>query len=142
MIDILRARRTRGPARASALQQPPARRCRRRWCSTPVVRISPPRRRRWLRGRGRGGARLAGVYRSIARLLNCAPDEIALGRTPPGLDMGVLRAQLRPGDRILTARTEYASNYLAFLQVARPATSDEVVRARPTARWLWARCRR
>ena len=30
----------------------------------------------------------------------------------------------RPGDRILAARAEYASNYIAFLQVARRAGAD------------------
>jgi selenocysteine lyase/cysteine desulfurase len=61
-----------------------------------------------------------GVYRSIARLLNCAADEIALVENATvAWDMAFYSLKFRPGDRILTAQAEYASNYIAFLQVAR-----------------------
>jgi selenocysteine lyase/cysteine desulfurase len=60
------------------------------------------------------------VYASIARLVNCAPQEIALVENATvAWDMAFYSIALRPGDRILTARAEYASNYIAFLQAAR-----------------------
>lgn len=60
------------------------------------------------------------VYRSIARMLNCAADEVALVENATvGWDMAFYALRFRPGDRILTAEAEYASNYIAFLQVAR-----------------------
>ena len=76
----------------------------------------------------RGGyetARLANdaleqVYDSVARLLNCGRDEIALVESATrAWDMAFYAIPFRPGDHILTATAEYASNYIAFLQVAR-----------------------
>lgn len=63
-----------------------------------------------------------GTYRSLARLLGCEPCEIALVENATrAWDMAfyAFAATLRPGDRILTSVSEYASNYIAYLQVAR-----------------------
>jgi cysteine desulfurase / selenocysteine lyase len=59
------------------------------------------------------------TYASIARLLNCRSDEIALVENATvGWSMAFYGLKFGPGDRILTARAEYASNFIAFLQVA------------------------
>ncbi|MGF7177891.1 aminotransferase class V-fold PLP-dependent enzyme [Azospirillum doebereinerae] len=67
-------------------------------------------------------ARLDGVYDSIARLVGGARDEIALTENATvawQMAFYALATTFKPGDRILTARAEYAANYVAFLQVAR-----------------------
>jgi selenocysteine lyase/cysteine desulfurase len=65
-------------------------------------------------------AQLTGTYQSIAKLLNCSAAEIAVVENATrGWDMAFYAFDFRPGDRILTAFAEYASNYLAYLQVAR-----------------------
>lgn len=72
-------------------------------------------------------ARLEAVYGSLARLLNCAPDEIAVVENATvAWDMAFYGMRFREGDRILTAQAEYASNYIAYLQMAR-RTGVEVV---------------
>lgn len=62
------------------------------------------------------------AYRAIARLLNCKAEEIAVVENATvAWDMAFcsITRGFGKGDRILTAVCEYASNYLAFLQIAR-----------------------
>src|ERR671923_433518 len=60
------------------------------------------------------------VYDAAAALLGCHRDEIAIVENATrAWDMAFYSVPLGPGDRILTAMAEYASNYIAFLQVAR-----------------------
>src|SRR5579862_6657553 len=76
----------------------------------------------------RAEAALEGVYASIARLINGAPDEIALiENATRAWDMAFYSLKLGPGDRILTARSEYASNVIAFLQIAAKTGAEIVV---------------
>lgn len=68
----------------------------------------------------REAQRLDAVYGSVARLLNAAPDEIALVENATvAWQMAFYSLPFRQGDRILTAEAEYAANYVAFLQVAK-----------------------
>jgi cysteine desulfurase / selenocysteine lyase len=73
--------------------------------------------------------RVAAVYDSLARLLNCSPSEVAiLESATRAWDMAFYSMNFRTGDRILTAESEYSSNYIAFLQVCqRTGASVEVV---------------
>jgi cysteine desulfurase / selenocysteine lyase len=60
------------------------------------------------------------TYEAVAALLGCAPGEIALVENATrAWDMAFYALAFSPGDRILTSRAEYASNVIAFLQVAR-----------------------
>ncbi len=62
---------------------------------------------------------LEGVYHSLARLLGCQPEEVAVVENATrAWDMAFYSLQFAPGDRIITSRPEYASNYLAMLHVA------------------------
>ena len=64
-------------------------------------------------------AELEAVYDSVARLLHCATDEIALQENATrGWEMAFYSLRFAAGDRIVTTANEYASNYIAFLQVA------------------------
>lgn len=64
--------------------------------------------------------RLKAVHASIARLINAAPDEIALAESATqAWTLGFHAFELGAGDRILTARAEYASNVISFLHLAR-----------------------
>ncbi|GHO97465.1 aminotransferase class V [Reticulibacter mediterranei] len=59
------------------------------------------------------------VYDLAACLLNCQRDEIAVTENATrAWDMAFYSISFQRGDRILTSRAEYASNYIAFLQIA------------------------
>jgi selenocysteine lyase/cysteine desulfurase len=63
--------------------------------------------------------RIEGVYDSLAALLGCSREEIAVVESATrAWDMAFYSFGLRPGDRVLTTRSEYASNYIALKQVA------------------------
>ena len=66
------------------------------------------------------GAKLLGFYSSFARLLRVEPEEVAyVENATRAWDMAFYALPLREGDRILTHASEYASNFLAFLQQAK-----------------------
>lgn len=60
------------------------------------------------------------VYDSVAALLGCAREEVALVENATvGWDMAFYSLRFDPGDRILTAMAEYSSNFIPYLQIAR-----------------------
>jgi selenocysteine lyase/cysteine desulfurase len=72
--------------------------------------------------------RITAVYRSSARLVHCEPDEIALlENATRAWAAAFYSIPFAAGDRILTGRAEYCSNYMAFLQVARRTGAEIVV---------------
>jgi selenocysteine lyase/cysteine desulfurase len=57
-------------------------------------------------------------YDAIAEMLNCTREEIAIVENATvAWDMAFYGMRFEAGDRILTAAAEYASNYIAYLQM-------------------------
>jgi cysteine desulfurase/selenocysteine lyase len=72
--------------------------------------------------------RVEGVYDSVARLLGCSRDEVAIVENATrAWDMAFYSVDFQPGERILTCGAEYASNYIALLQVSRRTGAIVVV---------------
>jgi cysteine desulfurase / selenocysteine lyase len=69
------------------------------------------------------------TYDALARLIGAERDEIAVVENATrAWDMAFYAFAFRPGDRILTGRAEYASNWIALKQVTdRTGASIEVV---------------
>jgi selenocysteine lyase/cysteine desulfurase len=62
------------------------------------------------------------TYAAVAELLNARPEEIALVENATrAWDMAFYGFRFAEGDRVLTTEVEYASNYIAFLQLERRA---------------------
>ena len=68
------------------------------------------------------------TYDAFASMLNCQRDEIAIiENATRAWDMAFYSINFKPGDRILTSVSEYASNYISYLQVARKTGAQIVV---------------
>jgi selenocysteine lyase/cysteine desulfurase len=60
------------------------------------------------------------VYSSVAALINCAPNEVALVENATiAWTLAFYSIDFQAGDKILTAESEYGSNYLAYLKMQR-----------------------
>lgn len=64
--------------------------------------------------------RIEAAYTETARLIGARPDEIAVVENATrAFDMAFYAVPFQAGDRILTSVSEYASNVIGYLQVAR-----------------------
>lgn len=67
---------------------------------------------------GQQAAELENVYSAIGRLINARPDEIAvIENATRAWDMAFYSLTLKTGDVVLTSTTEYAGNYIPYLQL-------------------------
>jgi selenocysteine lyase/cysteine desulfurase len=65
-------------------------------------------------------AKIERTYDAIASLINCGRDEVAIVENATvGWDMAFYSLPFGPGDRIVTAMSEYSSNFIPYLQVAK-----------------------
>lgn len=70
----------------------------------------------------RRGDRVKSVYRAIAGMLNCETSEVALTESATvawARCYLAIAATMKPDMRVLTARAEYASNYITMMQSER-----------------------
>lgn len=71
---------------------------------------------------------LDGFHPSIATLIGAEPGEIAyVENATRGWDLAFYSLDFKPGDRILTCVSEYSSNYISYLQVAKKTGAEIVV---------------
>ncbi len=73
-------------------------------------------------------ADLDGFYPSVAKLIGADAGEIAfVENATRAWDLAFYSLDFKPGDRILTCVSEYSSNYISYLQVARKTGAELVV---------------
>jgi selenocysteine lyase/cysteine desulfurase len=71
---------------------------------------------------------LEGFYPAVAQLIGAETDEIAfVENATRGWDLALYSLDFKPGDRILTCVSEYSSNYISYLQVAKKTGAEIVV---------------